>query len=119
MSFRAPLNLNKAIEVSEVTPHSLFIDFTLDWCDEPTKKLERACQMQECNISKVPSYNRAANLIDNSRYLQTSFRMVSLSKFTNAGVDDRFETCSKESREDKQAGLKQQACQIFKSWELA
>jgi hypothetical protein len=113
VSFRAPLNLNKAIEVSEVTPQGLFIDYTLDRCGEPTEKLERAGQMRGSNISKVPSYNKAANLINNSRYLQTSFLMVSLAKFANAGADDRFKTCSKESREDKQA------CKIFKSWELA
>ena len=119
MSLRAPLNLNKVIGVSEVTPQGLFIDCTLGHGGEPTEKLERAYQTRGSNISKVPSYNKAANLINNSRYLQTGSPMISLAKSTNAGANDRFETWNKESREDKQAGLKQQACKIFKSWELA
>ena len=110
MSFRTPVLFNKVIEVLEATPQGLFIDFTLDRCGKPTEKLERACQLRGGYISKVPSYNKAANLINNSRYLQTSFLMVSLAKFANTGANDRFKTCSKESREDKQADLKQQAC---------
>ncbi len=119
MSFRVPLILNKVIEFSEVTPQGLFIDCTLDRCGEPTEKLERACQTRGVDISKAPSYNGVANLINKSRYLQTGFPVISLAKFTNARANDRFEAWSKESREDKQAGLKQQACRIFKSWELA
>ena len=119
MSFRAPLILNKVIGVSEVTPQGLFIDCTLDRCGEPTEKLERACQTQGVDISKVPSYSEIPNLINKFGYLQTGSPVLSLAKFTNAGANDRFETWNKESREDKQAGLKQQACKIFKSWELA
>jgi hypothetical protein len=119
VSFRAPLNLNKVIGVSEVTPQGLFIDCTLDRCGEPTEKLEQACQTRGVDISKAPSYSEIPNLINKSRYLQTSFPVISLAKFTSTGANDRFETWSKESREDKQVGLKQQACRIFKSWELS
>ena len=119
MSFRAPLNLNKVIGLSEVAPQGLFIDCTLDRCGEPTEKLEQACQTQGVDISKALSYSEIPNLINKFRYLQTSFPVISLAKFINTGANDRFETWSKESREDKQAGLKQQACKIFKSWELA
>ena len=119
MSFRAPINLNKVIGISEVTPQGLFIDCTLDRYGEPTEKLEWAYQTWGVDISKVPSYSEIPNLINKFGYLQTSFPVISLAKFTNAGANDRFETWSKESREDKQAGLKQQACRIFKSWELS
>jgi len=119
VSFRAPVLFNKAIEVLEVTPQGLFIDCTLDRCGEPAEKLESANQRRGGDISNVPSYNKAANLINNSRYLQTGSPVISLAKSKSAGANDRFDTWSKESREDKQAGLKQQACQIFKSWELA
>jgi 16S rRNA C1402 N4-methylase RsmH len=119
VSFRTPVLFNKVIEVLEVTPQGLFIDCTLGHDGEPTEKLERAYQMRGGDISKVPSYNKAANLINNSRYLQTGSPVLSLAKFTDAGANNRFETWNKESREDKQAGLKQPTCKIFKSWELA
>jgi hypothetical protein len=115
VSFRAPLNLNKVIGVSEVTPQGLFIDCTLDRCGEPTEKLEQVCQTRGVDISKAPSYSEIPNLINKLGYLQTGLPVISLA---NAKTNDRFETWSKESREDKQAGLKQQACRIFKSWEL-